>query len=127
MIKVGQFRIAKSNFSPLLSTPAFPDTSENIFEGDLLCRSVRAHSGSARQGTRPACCSPQPVGSCLRDAQTQGTLPGVRLLRRPQQGSSETPLGAATGQTRLSGYSDPNPDRRVGQRTSYKSSAGFAP
>src|SRR5207249_2552498 len=68
----------RPSFSPLLSTPAFPDTSENIFEGDLLCRSVRAHSGSARQETRPACCSPQPVGSCLRDAQTQGTLPGVR-------------------------------------------------
>src|SRR5437773_4954911 len=26
------------NFSPLLSTPAFPDTSENIFEGDLRMR-----------------------------------------------------------------------------------------
>src|SRR5436190_13097261 len=28
----------RPNFSPLLSTPAFPDTSENIFEGDLRMR-----------------------------------------------------------------------------------------
>src|SRR5438477_7141546 len=28
----------RPNFSPLLSTPAFPDTSENIFEGDLPMR-----------------------------------------------------------------------------------------
>ena len=42
---------------------------------DLLCRSVRADCGSAGQETRADRCRPQPVGSCLRDAQTQETLP----------------------------------------------------
>src|SRR5437899_787964 len=44
--------IESIQFVALLSTPAFPDGSRNIFEGDLLCRSVRAHT--ARRGKKRA-------------------------------------------------------------------------
>src|SRR5437016_13952898 len=44
--------------------------------------------------------------------------------RWSQRGTSATPFGAGPGKTRLSGYSDQNPDLQGAVPGSYKSSAG---